>query len=77
MKYTIAIAALLAVSSAHRLNQLTSNKHATDYINEDGSEVSTSLMPEYVQLNAEIRDGEDDTVAGAKEKWAQMQAQMD
>ena len=46
MKFTIAIATLLAVSSGHRLTQLTSNK-------------------------------DDDTVAEAKQKWAQMQAQMD
>ena len=79
MKY-FAIAALLAATSATRITQLNANRHATDYINEDGSEISTSLMPEYVQLNAEMRSNEndvDDTVAGAKEKWANMQAQMD
>merc|ERR1740130_1884006 len=74
MKYTFAIAALFAVTNATKLTQLTINKHSCDFVNEDGSEVITSLMPEYVQLDS---NDEDDTVAGAKEKFAAMQAQMD
>ena len=50
MKYTLAIAALLATTSALKITQLSSNQHACDFIEDNGEEVSTSLMPEYVQL---------------------------
>ena len=52
--------------------------HACDYIDDNGEEISTSLMPEYVQLDAKIhmRD-DDDTVEGARAKFAEMQAKMD
>ena len=80
MKYTLVIAALLATTSAHKITQLNScnNEHACDFIEDNGEEVSTSLMPEYVQLESTVqaRD-EDDSVEGAKAKWAQMQAQME
>ena len=52
------------------------HRHACDFIKDDGEEISTSLMPEYVQLDARMRDS-DDTVAGAREKFALMQAKMD
>ena len=52
MKYTLAIAALLASTSAVKITEL--NKHACDFIEDNGEETSTSLMPEYVQVDSEV-----------------------
>lgn len=84
MKSTIAILALISCASAVQLvhrtreasNVQTSAKHACDFIDDSGEEISTSLMPEYVQIS----DNTDDTqseVQAEKQKWANMQAQMD
>ena len=81
MKSTIAILALISTASAVQLvhrtreqsNIQTSAKHACDFIDDNGEEISTSLMPEYVQLS----DNTDDTqseVQAEKTKWANMQA---
>ena len=64
-------------------------KHACDFVDDAGEEISTSLMPEYVQIRddepaaadasaslAQKDKGEDD-VASTREKFQQMQAQMD
>lgn len=67
-------------------------KHACDFVDDSGEEISTSLMPEYVQLrddetaadtqslaqskSAAEKEKEDD-VASTREKFQQMQAQMD
>ena len=64
------------------------SKHACDFVDDHGEEISTSLMPEYVQLNddevtatpaAEAAPASlaQDDVASTKIKFAQMQAQMD
>ena len=45
-------------------------------IDDNGEEISTSLMPEYVQLSDNTDDAQLE-VAKEKEKWASMQAQMD
>ena len=76
MKYTLAIAALLATTSALKITQLNSNNHACDFIEDNGEEKSTSLMPEYVQIESKIRD-EDDSVEGARAKFAAMNAAME
>ena len=46
--------------------------HACDYVDDNGEEISTSLMPEYIQLQSEIRihDAEDDSVEATQEKMA-------
>ena len=54
MKFTLAIAFLLAITSAHKITQLNSNHHACDFIEDNGEEVSTSLMPEYCQLKSTV-----------------------
>ena len=57
---------------------LIQEDHACDYIDDSGEEISTSLMPTEVQLEADIHmNDEDDTVEGAKQKFAEMQAKMD
>ena len=84
MKSTLAIIALISTASAvnlvHRTretsNVQTSAKHACDFIDDNGEEISTSLMPEYVQLSDNTDDAQSE-VAKEKEKWANMQAQMD
>ena len=52
--YTIATLALISSSQAINLSQNQhmhiKNKHACDFVDDNGEEVSTSLMPEYVQL---------------------------
>ena len=73
---------LVALATAHSLNRPANNKlvqHACDFIHDDGSEISTSLMPEsLVQLESRIRTkDEDDTVEGARKKFAEMQYQME
>ena len=83
MKSTIAIL-LVAASSAVQLehrhressNVQTSMRHACDFIDDKGDEISTSLMPEYVQLSDNTDDAQAD-VQAEKQKWANMQAQMD
>ena len=84
MKSAIAVLALISSSSAVTLvhstremtNVQTGSKHACDFIDDNGEEISTSLMPEYVQLSDNTDDAQDE-VAKEKEKWANMQAQMD
>ena len=52
--------------------------HACDYVDDNGEEISTSLMPEYIQLQSDIRlRDEEDSVEATQEKMAQMQAEMD
>ena len=74
------IATASAVQIVHRnresSNIQTSAKHACDFIDDNGDEISTSLMPEYVQLSDNTDDAQAD-VAAEKAKWANMQAQMD
>ena len=73
MKYTLVIAALFASTSALKITQLnsnhSSNKHACDFVEDNGEEVSTSLMPEYVQLESKMGDAEM-TVAEARAQAA-------
>ena len=84
MKSAFAILALVSTSSAmtlvHRTrestNVYTASKHACDFIDDSGEEISTSLMPEYVQLTDNTDDAQSE-VAKENEKWANMQAQMD
>ena len=84
MKSVFAIVALLqstsAVTLVHRTressNIQTGARHACDFIDDNGEEISTSLMPEYVQLSDNTDDAQSE-VAKEKEKWANMQAQMD
>ena len=84
MKSTFAILALVSTSAAvklvHRTREWaevqTAAAHACDFIDDNGEEISTSLMPEYVQLGDNTDDAAQE-VAKEKEKWAQMQAQMD
>ena len=84
MKSTFAILALVSASSAVQLvhttretsNVQTGAKHACDFIDDNGDEISTSLMPEYVQLSDNTDDTQAD-VQAEKQKWANMQAQMD
>ena len=74
---TYTLLALFAGAQAHRLVHKESQnaKHACDFIDDKGEEISTSLMPEsLVQLSGDIND---DDVASTKQKFAQMQAQMD
>ena len=79
--YTIAVLALISSSSAvtlvHKTRESsaiqTGAKHACDFIDDNGEEISTSLMPEYVQLSDNTDDAQSE-VAKEKEKWAQMQA---
>ena len=65
-------------------------KHACDFVDDSGEEISTSLMPEYVQLRDDEAAADtqslaqsksaaekDDDVASTREKFQQMQAQMD
>ena len=81
MKSTFAILALIqsisAVTLEHRFressNVQTSQKHACDFIDDSGEEISTSLMPEYVQISDNTDDSQAE-VAKEKEKWANMQA---
>ena len=89
--YTIATLALISSSQAINLSQNqhmhSQNKHACDFVDDNGEEVSTSLMPEYVQLNDDDATAEtataapaslaQDDVASTREKFQQMQAQMD
>ena len=74
------IATASAVQIVHRnresSNIQTSAKHACDFIDDNGDEISTSLMPEYVQLSDNTDDAQSE-VAAEKAKWANMQAQMD
>ena len=80
--YTVAVLALIGSSSAivldNKTKQSSHNKghHACDFIDDNGEEISTSLMPEYVQLSDNTDDAQSE-VAKEKEKWANMQAQMD
>jgi hypothetical protein len=72
---SLIVLALLSTASAIRITQdvranldtQSKASHACDYITEDGDEISTSLMPEYVQLKS---SDEDDSVEGARAKWA-------
>ncbi len=48
--YSVAVIALISTSSAVTLVQNQHQKHACDFVKDDGEEISTSLMPEYVQL---------------------------
>ena len=52
MKYTLAIAALLASTSAVKIAEL--NKHACDFIEDNGEETSTSLMPRLLELQGDL-----------------------
>ena len=80
--FNLALIALIGSSSAvtlvHKSKQTTDShdKHACDFIDDQGEEISTSLMPEYVQLSDNTDDAQQE-VAAEKEKWANMQAQMD
>ena len=62
-------------------------RHACDFVDDSGDEISTSLMPEYVQIRddetaaAETQslaqskaDAPEDDVASTREKFQQMQA---
>ncbi len=49
----------------------STTKHACDFIDDAGEEISTSLMPEYVQLSNDV-ETKDDDVASTKEKFQQM-----
>ena len=62
MKFST-ITLLVASAAAHKLNRLdatdllaTNEDHACDFIDDKGEEISTSLMPEYVQLHEEDED---------------------
>ena len=75
----IAILGLCSAIQAHRLtHKNTCNiHHACDFVNDDGTDVNMDLNPEYLQTGATIRirtKDDDDTVAGAREKFALMQA---
>ena len=90
--YSVAVIALISTSSAVTLvqnqNMRSLHRHACDFVDEGGEEISTSLMPEYVQVRDDepaaaeaapaslAQKGEDD-VASTREKFQQMQAQMD
>jgi|TARA_B110000285_G_scaffold164431_1_gene183624 hypothetical protein len=89
--YSVAVIALISTSSAVTLvqnqNMHVHQKHACDFVDDAGEEISTSLMPEYVQIRDDepaaeaapaslAQKGEDD-VASTREKFQQMQAQMD
>jgi hypothetical protein len=45
--------------------------HACDFVDDDGEEISTSLMPEYIQLS----DEEPEQEAPASEEAAQVEEQ--
>lgn len=53
------LAALFASCQAVRLDEThktmieSTGMHACDFVDDSGEEISTSLMPEYVQLNDE------------------------
>ena len=73
MKYSTIL--LLAGASAVTLKKsmlMTSEAHACDYIDDKGEEISTSLMPEYVQIGSRIH--KDDTVEEVQANMAQMNA---
>ena len=78
----LAIIALIGSTSAVELvhksvsHSHSRGRHACDFIDDNGEEISTSLMPEYVQLSDNTDDAQLE-VAKEKEKWASMQAQMD
>ena len=69
--------AIIGSISAYKMDQ--HNSHACDFIDDAGEEISTSLMPEsFVQIGSRIRTrDEDDTVEGARLKFAMMQQEMD
>ena len=78
MKFTF----LVAIAAAHKLNRPENQRlvqHACDFINDDGSEVDMSLNPtSLVQVSSKIHmKDEDDTVEGARAKFAAMQQQME
>ena len=70
------IGSISAVELVHKSVSHNKGKHACDFIDDNGEEISTSLMPEYVQLSDNTDDAQLE-VAKEKEKWANMQAQMD
>ena len=67
--------ALIASCQAVRLTELhksiieSTGMHACDFVDDNGDEISTSLMPEYVQLN----DEEPQEEAPASEEAAQVE----
>ena len=69
--------ALIASSQAIKLDQThrtmieSTGMHACDFVDDNGEEISTSLMPEYVQLN----DEEPTEEAPASEEAAQVEEQ--
>lgn len=85
MKFnTLVLAALLTYSSTEAHKLITKSKHACDFLDENGEEISTSLVDNenareikissigntnFVQLNDA---GDDDTPEKAREKFALM-----
>lgn len=83
--YSVAVIALISSSSAVTLvqnqNMHVHQKHACDFVDDAGEEISTSLMPEYVQIRddepvaetaslAQAKSTEkDDDVASTREKF--------
>ena len=66
--YSIAVMALISTQAVQlEQHQNMHAKHACDFIKDDGDEISTSLMPEYVQLN----DDEATTTAAAPQALAE------
>ena len=51
MKY-IALFALIAVASSHKLEKKSSNKHAADFVDATGEEIDTSMA---VQIKDRMR----------------------
>ena len=49
----IASCSAVRLSEAHKTIIESTGMHACDFIDDSGEEISTSLMPEYVQLNDE------------------------
>ena len=49
----IASCSAIRLSEAHKTAIVAAGMHACDFVDDNGEEISTSLMPEYVQLNDE------------------------
>ena len=89
--YSVALIALTSTSSAvtlvQNLNMQVHLKHACDFVDDSGEEISTSLMPEYVQIRDDepaaqatpdsLAQKDEDDVASTRVKFQQMQTQMD
>ena len=65
----IASCSAVRLSEAHKTIIESTGMHACDFIDDSGEEISTSLMPEYVQLN----DEEPQEEAPASEEAAQVE----